>query len=81
MTGPFGTTPGPWEVGDMGDIVSGQLNVCILYATRKEDKRAMAQVPAMLELVRMAAKGGDNLCHAAEMQNMARAIVAKLEEE
>ena len=75
MTGPFGTTPGEWSVDDMGDIVSGPLNVCIPYATRKEDKRAITQVPAMLELVRLV------MLDAAtdEQANMARAIVAKLE--
>ena len=75
MTGLFGTTPGEWSVDDMGDIVSGPLNVCIPYATRKEDKRAIAQVPAMLELVRLVALNAAT----DEQANMARAIVSKLE--
>lgn len=78
MTGPFGTTPGEWSVDDMGDIVSGPLNVCIPYATRKEDKRAIAQVPTMLELVRAVA---DETSFSAWLDHVeaARAIVAKLE--
>ncbi|WP_242136976.1 hypothetical protein [Sphingomonas sp. TREG-RG-20F-R18-01] len=38
-----GTTPGPWFVDSVnGDIVSGPVNVSILYATKAEDRILMA---------------------------------------
>lgn len=82
MSGLFGTTAGPWAVDRMGDIVSGPLNVCIPYATRKEDKRAIAQVPAMLELVAAmdrALTRQEGLGEFLELAVMARKIVAELE--
>ena len=79
MSGLFGTTAGPWEIDGMGDIVSGPLNVCIPYATRKEDKRAIGQVPAMLELVTMAMFASDQ--NTSALREVARKIAAELEVE
>lgn len=76
MTGLFETTDGPWQIDRMGDIVSGSLNVCIPYATRKEDKRAIAQIPALLALVRSVYTDSSD----AVLAEMARKIVAELED-
>jgi len=103
-SGPFGTTGGPWTVGEYDDhlgydCMTGGIGIgkhitldAADYgqevsweegdtnfdkARMMADARALGQVPAMLELVRAAIDGSNPVL----LYGMARAIVAKLEEE
>jgi len=95
MTGPFGTTPGPWSVeepdsdftGGMYDTWISGPDDTIVCAVWKEDSRAIAQVPAMLELVAMinSAVANSPVWESEKWRGnmwveMARAIARRLEE-
>lgn len=84
MTGPFGTTLGPWIIEDDDsefahdyDVwISGNGNA-IVCACWNNDARAIAQVPAMLALVQAASS---RFTPHNDLVEMAREIVRQLEE-
>lgn len=98
MTGPFGTTEGPWSADSdkhRGWIITAPdddlapWEVAIAQDSCGYDNgpendtpfnaRAIAQVPAMLELVKALAECCDSAC--SEYATMARKIAAELEVE
>lgn len=84
MTGLFGTTPGPWKAesdGGRGAWVKGAMGEWAALACGDTDisanahARAIAQVPAMLALVEMAANRSPQW----DIIGAARAIFEELE--